>query len=133
MAHIVIMGAGIGGMPTAYELKEKIGNGHQITVVNSVDYFQFVPSNPWLAVGWSKREKITFPIRPYLEKKGISFIPQPVTNIDAEQNTLQLANGDKLNYDYLVITTGPKLSFDEVAGSGPQWGAYTFNMHRGSC
>jgi len=122
MAHIVIMGAGIGGMPTAYELKEKIGNGHQITVVNSVDYFQFVPSNPWLAVGWSKREKITFPIRPYLEKKGISFIPQPVTNIDAEQNTLQLANGDKLNYDYLVITTGPKLSFDEVAGSGPNGG-----------
>lgn len=122
MAHIVIMGAGIGGMPTAYELKEKIGNGHQITVVNSVDYFQFVPSNPWLAVGWSKREKITFPIRPYLEKKGISFIPQSVTNIDAEQNTLQLANGDKLNYDYLVITTGPKLSFDEVAGSGPNGG-----------
>ena len=122
MAHIVIMGAGIGGMPTAYELKAKLGNQHQITVVNAVDYFQFVPSNPWLAVGWSKREKITFPIRPYLEKKGINFIAQPVSKIDAEQNKLQLANGDSLSYDYLVITTGPKLSFDEVAGSGPNGG-----------
>ena len=55
MAHIVIMGAGIGGMPTAYELKEMLGNAHQITVVNAVDYFQFVPSNPWLAVGWRER------------------------------------------------------------------------------
>lgn len=124
MAHIVIMGAGIGGMPTAYELKAKLGNNHQITVVNAIDYFQFVPSNPWLAVGWSKREKITFPIRPYLEKKGINFIAEPVTKIDAEQNSLQLADGQTLHYDYLVIATGPKLSFDEVEGAGPH-GGYT--------
>jgi sulfide:quinone oxidoreductase len=122
MAHIIIMGAGIGGMPTAYELKAKLGNNHQITVVNSVDYFQFVPSNPWLAVGWSKREKITFPIRSYLEKKGINFIAQPVSKIDAEQNSLQLADGQTLNYDYLVIATGPNLSFDEVEGAGPNGG-----------
>jgi sulfide:quinone oxidoreductase len=119
MAHIVIIGAGIGGMPTAYELKAKLGNDHKITVVSAVDYFQFVPSNPWLAVGWSKREKITFPIRPYLEKKGIQFIASPVNKINAESNALQLENGEKLNYDYLVITTGPKLAFDEVPGSGP--------------
>jgi sulfide:quinone oxidoreductase len=106
MAHIVIMGAGIGGMPTAYELKAKLGNNHQITVVNTVDYFQFVPSNPWLAVGWSKREKITFPIRSYLEKKGINFIAQPVSKIDAEQNSLQLADGQTLNYDYLSSLPG---------------------------
>lgn len=122
MAHIVIMGAGIGGMPTAYELKAKLGNNHQITVVNTVDYFQFVPSNPWLAVGWSKRERITFPIRSYLEKKGINFIAQPVSKIDAEQNSLQLEDGQTLNYDYLVIATGPKLSFDEVEGAGPNGG-----------
>jgi sulfide:quinone oxidoreductase len=122
MAHIVIMGAGVGGMPTAYELKDKVGKHHQVTVVNSVDYFQFVPSNPWLAVGWRTREKITFPIRPYLEKKGINFIAQPVTHIDAENNALQLADGQRLAYDYLVIATGPKLSFEEVPGSGPNGG-----------
>jgi sulfide:quinone oxidoreductase len=122
MAHIIVMGAGVGGMPTAYELKDKVGNKHQVTVVNSVDYFQFVPSNPWLAVGWRTREKITFPIRPYLEKKGINFIAQPVTKIDAENNSLQLADGQNLAYDYLVIATGPKLSFEEVPGSGPDGG-----------
>lgn len=51
MAHLIILGAGIGGMPTAYELREKLGPVHRITVVNAIDYFQFVPSNPWLAVG----------------------------------------------------------------------------------
>jgi sulfide:quinone oxidoreductase len=86
-----------------------------------------VPSNPWLAVGWSKREKITFPIRPYLEKKGINFIAEPVTKIDAVQNAVQLADGQTLNYDYLVIATGPKLSFDEVEGAGPN-GGYTHSI-----
>lgn len=119
MAHIVIMGAGIGGMPTAYELRGKIGKEHKITVVNTVDYFQFVPSNPWLAVGWSKREKITFPIRPYLEKKGIAFIASPVQKIEAAQNMVQLADGQALQYDYLVIATGPRLAFEEVPGAGP--------------
>ncbi|MDI1309640.1 MAG: FAD/NAD(P)-binding oxidoreductase [Methylotenera sp.] len=120
MAHIVILGAGIGGMPTAYELKEKLDNTHQITVINSVDYFQFVPSNPWIAVGWRERDDITFPIDPYLKKKGIAFIAQPVDKIDAEHNSLTLKNGEHVKYDYLVITTGPRLAFEEVSGSGPE-------------
>ncbi len=119
MAHIIILGAGTGGMPAAYELREKLGAQHQVTVVNAVDYFQFVPSNPWVAVGWRQRDAITFPIRPHLEKKGIGFVAQPVKRIDAEHNALELNDGTRLDYDYLVITTGPKLSFDEVPGAGP--------------
>ena len=120
MAHIIILGAGIGGMPTAYELREKLGPSHRITVVNAIDYFQFVPSNPWLAVGWRERDTITFPIRPYLEKKKIDFVAQRVLKIDAQGNALELQDGTRLEYDYLVITTGPKLSFEEVPGSGPE-------------
>lgn len=120
MAHIVIMGAGIGGMPAAYEIKELLGKEHRVTVVNSNDYFQFVPSNPWIAVGWRQREQITLPIAPYLARKGIDFIAKAVSSIDAPANRLTLDGGATLDYDYLVITTGPKLSFSEVPGAGPQ-------------
>jgi sulfide:quinone oxidoreductase len=119
MANIVILGAGTGGMPATYELRHQLGREHSITLINAVDYFQFVPSNPWIAVGWRQREDITFAIAPVLEKKGIGFIASPVTKIDAEGNRLSLQNGDTVNYDYLVITTGPKLAFDEVPGAGP--------------
>ena len=119
MANIVILGAGTGGMPAAYELRHQLGREHIITLINAVDYFQFVPSNPWIAVGWREREDITFAIAPVLEKKGIHFIASPVTRIDAEGNRLSLQNGDTVDYDYLVITTGPKLAFDEVPGAGP--------------
>lgn len=106
MAHIVVLGAGTGGMPAAYELREKLGSQHQITVINVVEYFQFVPSNPWVAVGWRQREAITFEIRPYLEKKGIAFIAQAVTRMLPEENALELADGSRVDYDFLVITTG---------------------------
>jgi sulfide:quinone oxidoreductase len=119
MAHIVVLGAGIGGMPAAYELKAALGGKHRVTVINAVDYFQFVPSNPWLAVGWREREAITMPIKPALEKKGIEFIGQPVVRIDADGNAVELKDGSRVAYDYLVITTGPRLAFEEVPGAGP--------------
>jgi sulfide:quinone oxidoreductase len=122
MAHIVIMGAGVGGMPAAYEMRARLGAEHRITVVSATDYFQFTPSNPWAAVGWRERKDITLPIAPLLGRKGIGFVPKAVTQIDAEASRLTLDGGDTLGYDYLVIATGPKLSFDEVPGAGPHGG-----------
>jgi sulfide:quinone oxidoreductase len=119
MAHIVILGAGTGGMPAAYEMKAAVGNKHEVTVVNEKDYFQFVPSNPWAAVGWRDRKAITFPIEKYLKKKKINFIAQRVDKIDASNSKLELANGEQVDYDYLMIATGPRLAFEEVEGSGP--------------
>jgi len=119
MAKIIVMGAGIGGLPAAYELREKLGDRHEITVINPVDYFQFVPSNPWAAVGWRKRDDVILPVAPYLEKKKIHFIASPVTRLAAAQSLLELANGETLSYDYLIIATGPRLAFEEVPGAGP--------------
>ncbi len=119
MAHIVVMGAGIGGMPAAYELRALLPKQHEVTVVNAADTFQFVPSNPWVAVGWRDRAAVTLQIAPLLARKGIAFKPKAVTAIDASGSRLTLEGGEVLPYDYLVITTGPKLSFDEVPGAGP--------------
>ena len=120
MAHVVILGAGTGGMPCAYEMKAELGKNHEVTVINENDYFQFVPSNPWVAVGWRDRNAITFPIEKYLGKKKINFIASRVDKIDTANNRLELANGNgAVDYDYLVITTGPRLAFEEVEGSGP--------------
>jgi sulfide:quinone oxidoreductase len=119
MAHIVVLGAGTGGMPCAYELREMLGKEHQVTMVNERDYFQFVPSNPWVAVGWRDRASVTFDIRPYLERKGIKFIARRCDRIDAENNKLELDGGEVIAYDYLVIATGPRLAFEEVEGAGP--------------
>ena len=46
MAHIVVMGAGIGGVAAAIEVREGLAKQHQVTVVSELENFQFTPSNP---------------------------------------------------------------------------------------
>ncbi len=119
MADIVIMGAGIGGMSCAYEMREAARAGDKVTVVSDSPTFQFTPSNPWVAVNWRSREDITLAVAPLLEKKGIVFTPAGVRRVDPGANRLELADGSTLPYDYLVIATGPRLAFEEVEGMGP--------------
>ena len=119
MAHVVIIGAGTGGMPCAYEMRDALGKEHLVTMISENETFDFTPSNPWIAVGWRQRKDISFEMRPYLEKRGINFIAHRVDKIDPENNELILNNDEKVAYDYLVIATGPRLAFEEVEGSGP--------------
>ena len=60
MAHTVIIGAGTGGLPAAYDIKKSMGRGHEVTVISNTPLFNFVPSNPWVAVGWRDRQDVTF-------------------------------------------------------------------------
>lgn len=120
MAHVVIIGASTGGLSAAYDLRATLGKNHQITVISNSDTFQFVPSNPWVAVGWRSRQDTTFELAPYLAKKDIRFIPVAAQEIKPDACQVILMDDQVVDYDYLVIATGPKLAFDEVEGLGPR-------------
>ena len=119
MAKIVIIGASTGGLPAAYEMKAMLGSSHEVTVISNTETFHFVPSNPWVAVGWRTRKDISFPLKPYLEKKGIKFIAEAAQRIDTQRSEVTTTTGTVVPYDYLVIATGPKLAFEEIEGVGP--------------
>ncbi len=120
MAHIVVLGAGIGGIPMAYEMRDMAGKGHKITVVNDNPFFQFTPSNPWVGVGWSSKKDITIDLAPVFKKNGIDFVLGSAKKLHPEENRLELESGDSVDYDYLVIASGPELAFDEIEGLGPE-------------
>jgi len=119
MAHVVVLGAGLGGAIQAYELKQTLSATDQITVISNKPYFQFTPSNPWAGVGWRKKKDITVDLDPVMSRLGIDFICDGATRLDPETNTIKLESGREVTYDYLVIATGPDLAFDEIEGFGP--------------
>ncbi len=119
MACIVILGAGIGGVPMAYEMKETVGKNHDVTVISDTPTFHFVPSNPWIPPGWRKPEDLKIELAPVMKKKGITFIQKAATKIDPANNRIQLSDNSTVSYDFLVIATGPRLAFDEILGLGP--------------
>ena len=106
MAHIVILGAGTGGTPAAYEMRHLLDKSHTVTLINASDTFQFVPSNPWVALGWRAARETTFKLRPYLEKKGIQFIAQPADEIDAANSRIHLAKVAFEKYFMRKMKTG---------------------------
>ena len=119
MAKFVVMGAGLGGMSAAYELRETLGSEHEITLIGKGDTFCFTPSNPWLAVGWRDRQDITLPIASAVARRSIAYRNDGVMRILADERALEAGDGTRIDYDYLLISTGPSLAFGEVAGLGP--------------
>lgn len=122
MAHIVILGAGIGGVAAAIEVRDSLKKEHKVTVVSDIPNFQFTPSNPWLAVNWRTPNELKVPLAPVFKKKRIEFTDAGAKRVHPAENRVELNNGESLVYDYLVIATGPKLAFSEIPGLGPHGG-----------
>lgn len=119
MAEVVVLGAGLGGVIAAYEIKEKLRGKDRLTVISKGDSYFFVPSNPWVAVNWRDRESIEVKLPPVMKKKGINFINISAKRVHPGENRVELEDGRSIPYDYLVIATGPELAFDEIPGFGP--------------
>jgi len=122
MARIVVMGAGIGGISQIYELRKELGKEHELMLIGDSDRFEFTPSNPWVAVGWRTDKQTTVDLPGLMKKYGIGFSGVGVRRLYADENRLELNDDSTVEYDYLVIATGPKLAFEEVPGLGPDGG-----------
>lgn len=121
MAKIVILGGSFGGLTAAFELKRLLGKESTITVVSDDERFVFLPSLPWLIIGHRRPDDITLKVSEILKPKGIDFINEAAVRIEPDSSKVYTAKRE-ITYDYLVISTGPYLSFDEIPGLGPDKG-----------
>jgi sulfide:quinone oxidoreductase len=113
------LGAGLGGIIMAYEMKRKLLREDRLTVVNLGGSYSFVPSNPWVAVGWRQPDDISVDLGPVLRQHGIELRPEGARRVEAKESRILLNDGTAIDYDYLIIATGPELAFDEIPGFGP--------------
>ena len=120
MAEVVVIGAGLSGTLMAYELLPQLNKGDRLSVISEGAVYHFVPSNPWVAVGWRKRSDIEIDLADIMKRKGVRLLTQGAKRVHPEENRVELGDGSSISYDYLVIATGPQLAFDEIAGLGPE-------------
>ena len=75
MAKIVVLGGSFGGLTAAFELKRLLGKKAEVTIVSDDDRFVFLPSLPWLIMGWRKPSDITLSVPEILKPKRNSICP----------------------------------------------------------
>jgi sulfide:quinone oxidoreductase len=123
MANVVIVGAGLGGLPTAYELRHDLPTEHSVTLISERPKFTFIPGLIRVAFGLASLDQIQLDLGQLTRRQGINWIPGAVTSIDPHRQQLTVGK-QVMEYDYLVIATGASLAFDEIPGLGPD-GGYT--------
>jgi sulfide:quinone oxidoreductase len=118
--RILILGAGFGGLTTANILQKNLSLSsvkHQISIVDSKDYFMMGLVNLWILSGIRTLEDSKVALS-RLENKGISYLNGEVTAIDPVSRTVTIKGSStlRLEYDYLVIALGSEFDLEHVKG-----------------
>jgi sulfide:quinone oxidoreductase len=123
MANIVVVGAGLGGLPAVYELRHLLPKEHRVFLISEHPEFTFIPGLIRVALNLNPLEEIQLDLAKTVTPKGIEFIHGMVTELDPENRVIK-AGEQRIDYDYLAIATGASLAFDVIPGLGPH-GGYT--------
>jgi len=119
--RVVIVGGSFGGVNAAYELRKQLGKEVEITVVSREREFTFMPSLPWVILGWRKPSTLQVPLEKPLRRRRIRFVPEEVDSLDPDKGEVGTASG-KFGYDALLIATGADLDYAAIPGLGPESG-----------
>ncbi len=118
----VIVGSSFAGLTAAFELRKRLDKKHEVVVIEPRDHFTFIPSLIWVPFGMRDPEDVTFKLEPVYTKKGIGFINEWATGFDLDNRKVMTSGGQEVEYDSLLVATGPRLAFDKIDGLGPENG-----------
>ena len=80
--RVVIIGSSFAGLTAAFELKKRVGDRHEIVVLDPRPDFTFIPSLIWVPFRGREPKDVTFPLAPVYARKGIRFINEAAEKID---------------------------------------------------
>jgi sulfide:quinone oxidoreductase len=116
-AHVVIIGAGAGGLAVANRLSRRLRGG-RITVVEARQTHHYQPGWTLVASGVWAPEKTTRPNSQFMPP-NVDWIQSSAAGFDPDNRSVTLASGEVLSYDYLVVATGIQLNYGEIEGMSP--------------
>lgn len=111
---VVILGAGVGGIVAARELRKRLPRQHRVVLVDREREHLFAPSLLWLMVGMRRARSIQRPVA-RLERKGIEVRRGEIEKIDPETRTVTVG-GETIEADFLVVTLGAELAPETIPG-----------------
>src|SRR5712664_4166560 len=113
--HVAIVGAGFGGLGVAEQL------GHvpvDVTLIDRHNYHTFQPLLYQVATSLLNAEDIGAPVRSiFRHQDNVTFRMATVTGVDVPNHKIQLADGNQIAYDYLVLAGGATVNYFNTPGA----------------
>ncbi|WP_205325465.1 NAD(P)/FAD-dependent oxidoreductase [Glycomyces sp. YM15] len=113
--RVVIAGGGFAGLETAFTLRDRLGDRVDLTLVTDRPDFVFRPSTIYVPFGGAE-DDLRLPLEAPTERRDITVRHGEIAWVETDPKRVALADGDLLDYDYLVLATGAAMRPEEVPG-----------------
>jgi len=108
------LGGGSGGVVAATNLGRKLGDKHDVILVDKRLDHVFMPAFLFVMVGERQPHDVTRSLK-QLEKHNVKFVQAEVSGIDPDLQQVELHN-QKIDYDYLIVSLGMQIRPDLIPG-----------------
>jgi len=102
-ARVVVLGGGVGGATAAHYLRTFSGNTLGVVLVEPNTAFLSCPMSTLVVAGVLPLASVTRSYRPLQVQQGVTVVHDSVQSIDIARKTVQLARGNAIRYDKLVL------------------------------
>jgi sulfide:quinone oxidoreductase len=130
MRRLLVLGGGTAGTMIVNKLRRKLAREDwEITVVDRDDDHRYQPGYLFMPFGTYTPDQVVKKRHAFIPD-GVDLILAEIDRVDADGNTVALADGRVLSYDYLVIATGTSPRPDQTPGMlGSQWRRSVFDFY----
>ncbi len=134
MSRIVILGAGTAGTIIANRLRRRFARevfdgDVAITIVDQDDAHIYQPGLLFMPFGIYDAEDVVRPRRRQVHD-AVRYRQSPIVAIRPDEHQVEIAHGELLPYDVLIVATGARIAPEETEGlTGPGWRERMFDFY----
>ena len=103
--RVVVLGAGYAGAGAIPQLEDRLPADSELVWISDTDYHLVLHESHRIIRDPSVKEKITIPVED-IKSRSTEFVHDRVVGIDVDVREVSLADGDTVEYDYLVVAIG---------------------------
>ena len=128
--RLVVLGSGTAGTMVVNKLRPRLDPADwSITVVDQDGEHLYQPGLLLLPFGVYEPDDLVKPRLRFLPA-GVDLVLGEIDRVDADANSVRLADGHELGYDYLVIATGTSPRPDQTPGMAEsEWRKSIFDFY----
>ncbi|MFB6139739.1 MAG: NAD(P)/FAD-dependent oxidoreductase [Halosimplex sp.] len=113
--NVVVLGSGYAGAGAVKSLESELDGRANVTWISDVDYHLVLHESHRCIRDPSVREKVTIPVE-QIKSPSTSFLQAAVDGVDTDEQVVELADRDDVDYDYLLVGIGSRTAFFGIDG-----------------